>query len=132
MRVTLDTNIYVSAFALHGSHADEAVRAAVEGRYELIVSAALLAELANVLQRKFQWEHERILNVCRILSETSLVVRPSMTLRVFKDDPDNRILECALAGKADFIVTGDKHMLALNDCQGVRIITLAGFIGKIK
>jgi predicted nucleic acid-binding protein len=55
-------------------------------------------------------------------------VNPSRRLTVFRDEPDNRILECAVEGKADVIVTGDKAMLALGEYQGIRLISLAEYL----
>ncbi len=127
LRVVLDTNVYISALALPGSKADELLLGAVEGRYELIVSTALLAELANVLERKFAWDRERIVTACREIADISIGVKPSQQLAVFKDEPDNRILECAVAGRADRIVTGDKQMLKIKKHENVHIVTLADF-----
>ena len=53
---------------------------------------------------------------------------PTTRLKVFRDDPDNRILECAVAGKATAIVTGDKAMLALGEYTGVRLISLSAYL----
>lgn len=124
----MDTNIYVSALALPGGKADEALLGAVEGRYDLISSPALLAELANVLQSKFLWERERVIAACRDMGEIAIGVRPTERLSIFADEPDNRILECAVAGQADRMVTGDKHMLKVRRYLNVRIVTLADFI----
>jgi predicted nucleic acid-binding protein len=49
-------------------------------------------------------------------------------VRILKDEPDNRILECALSGEADIIVTGDKEMLKLKECEGTRIISLKEYL----
>ena len=57
--------------------------------------------------------------------ELAELVYPETRVRVFNDDPDNRVLECAIAGKAKAIVTGDKAMLAMEISHGVRIMSLA-------
>jgi len=57
-----------------------------------------------------------------------VVVAPATRLKVFRDDPDNRILECAVAGKATAIVTGDKAMPALGEHAGVRLISLSAYL----
>jgi putative PIN family toxin of toxin-antitoxin system len=62
------------------------------------------------------------------VSDLSVTVRPRRRLRVVKDDPDNRVLECALTGRADLIVTGDKELLALGEYRGIRIIALPGYL----
>jgi len=62
------------------------------------------------------------------LSELSLSVRPRQRLHVVKDEPDNRILECAITGHADVIVTGDRALLALREYRDVRIISLSEYL----
>jgi putative PIN family toxin of toxin-antitoxin system len=62
------------------------------------------------------------------LSDLAETVRPRARLRVVADDPDNRILECAVAGHADAIVTGDRALLALGTFRNIRLLTLAGYL----
>ena len=57
------------------------------------------------------------------------VVRPKRSIHVLADEPDNRILECSVAGGADLIVTGDKGMLALGSFQGISIVPLRSYLG---
>jgi uncharacterized protein len=64
------------------------------------------------------------------LSDLALFVRPRRRLHVVKDEPDNRILECALAGRAEAIVTGDHALLSLGEYNGVRIISLRDYLGR--
>jgi putative PIN family toxin of toxin-antitoxin system len=65
-----------------------------------------------------------------MLSELAEFVRPIKKISIFKDDPDNRILECAIHGKADVLVTGDKEMLQVRDYKGIKIISLKEYIGS--
>jgi len=131
MRVVLDTNIYVSALALPGSLAEEAIQQAALKRYELLISAAILAELANVLTRKFGWDASHAVDACREMADLSEVIKSSKRLHVLSDDPDNRILECAATGRADLIVTGDKHLLDLKRYAGISIVRLADFLRRL-
>ena len=55
-------------------------------------------------------------------------MKPRQKLRVVKDDPDNRVLECAVAGRADAIVTGDNALLGLREYRGVRIVGLREYL----
>src|SRR5437660_1175538 len=122
MRVVLDTNIYVSALALPGSVAEEVLQQSAFKRYELLISTAILAELANVLTRKFGWDASRALEACREMADLAEVVKPTKRLKVLSDDPDNRILECAVTGRADLIVTGDKHLLDFKRYADISIV----------
>jgi len=131
VRAVLDTNIYVSAFALPGSIAEEALQGAAFKRYDLLTSPAILAELANVLTRKFDWDTVRALEACREIADLAVVVRPKKRIHILQDKPDNRLLECAIAGHAERLVTGDKHLLSLGKYGDVSIVRLADFLREI-
>jgi putative PIN family toxin of toxin-antitoxin system len=63
-----------------------------------------------------------------ILSEMVEWVRPTLRISVLNDEPDNRILECAFSGKADFIVTGDKEILGRKEYESTKIISLKTYL----
>jgi putative PIN family toxin of toxin-antitoxin system len=131
VRVVFDTNIYVSAFAIPGGRAEEAYLQAVQGAFDLFTSFAILTETANVLRTKFDWSEERTRQLLRTISRTASILKPAHTLHLLADEADNRILECAIAAEADFIVTGDRHLLTLERHQDVSIITLADFLDRL-
>ncbi len=126
MRVVFDTNIFISALVIPGSLAEKAIFKIIEGEDSLIISKEVINEILSVLSTKFGRDREAISRVAVNLSELAELVNPFKRIRVFKDEFDNRILECALCGKADVIVTGDKEMVRLKEYQGVKIITLKG------
>lgn len=128
MRAVFDTNIFISAFAIPGGSAEEAYLQAVHGRFELVTSLAILTETIQVLQRKFDWSHEKAGQLVQIISRFATVLTTEPTLRILSDDADNRILECAELASADFIVTGDRHLLALKSHRQTRVVTLAAFL----
>lgn len=128
MRVVFDTNIFVSAFAIPGSLAEKAILRIIERIDTLILSKELLDELLFILSVKFSRDREEISRIAVFLSEMSEWVAPVLHLHVLEDKADNRILECAIQGKADVIVTGDKAMLTLRDYKGVKIISLRAYL----
>jgi len=130
MRVVFDTNILVAALVFPGGQGDAALRRVIGGKDHLVLSRAILDELLEVLGRKFARDAEELAHVAVFVSDLATVVAPKRRLRVVKDDPDNRILECALAGKAQAIVTGDKGLLALKSFEGIPLMTLASYLGK--
>jgi len=131
MRVVFDTNIFVSAFAIPGGMAEKAVIRVIEGRDELVISPDIVKEVLSVLSLKFGRDREALSHVAVILSELGQWVEPNQTVRVLKDDPDNRILECASFGKADIIVTGDKEMLRLGEFDRVKIVSLREYLESL-
>ena len=128
MRVVFDTNVLVSALTLPGGRGDEALRKIVDGRDSLALSRSILDELLSVLARKFAHDREALARVAVFLSEVGEFVEPTKSLAVLADEPDNRILECALAAGAKVVVTGDPAMLAHGEYRGIRIVSLSTYL----
>jgi putative PIN family toxin of toxin-antitoxin system len=129
VKVVFDTNILVSALVFPGGRAEAALLRIIEEHDQLLLSKPILDELLGVLARKFSRDAEELARTAVLLSELALTVRPRQKLRIVKDDPDNRVLECALAGRADAIVTGDNALLELGEFRGVRVISLREYLG---
>lgn len=130
MKVVFDTNILVSALVFPGGRGEAALRRIVEEQDQLVISKPIIDELLGILGRKFARDAEELAHAAVFLSELGILVKPRQRLRVVKDDPDNRILECAIAGRADAIVTGDKALLGLREYQGVRILSLREYLDE--
>ncbi len=132
MRAVFDANIYVSAFTVLGGRAEAALLKAVEGEAQLVISKPIIHELLDVLARKFGRDAEELARIAVFLAELAELAQPRREIEVVKDDEDNRILECAIAGRADVIVTGDQAMLGLGEYQEVRIMTLREFLAALR
>jgi uncharacterized protein len=128
VKVVFDTNILVSAVVFPGGRAESALVRVIEERDQLFISRAILDELLGVLARKFSRDAEELARVALLLSDIARTVRPRARLRVVSDDPDNRVLECAIAARAELLVTGDKELLALGEYRGVRIVNLREYL----
>ena len=128
MKVVFDTNIFISALVFPGSVAEKAIFKIIEGEDILLISKQILKEILSVLSKKFSGDKEAISRVAVNLSEIAEMVNPTVRIRVLKDEPDNRILECAVSGKADVVVSGDKKMLKLKEYEGVKIISLKEYL----
>jgi putative PIN family toxin of toxin-antitoxin system len=128
LKVVFDTNILISALVFPGGRGETALRRIVEEQDQLVISKPILDELLGILARKFARDAEELAHVAVFLSGLAILVRPRRRVRVVKDDPDNRILECAAAGRARVIVTGDKELLALGKYRDVRIISLREYL----
>lgn len=126
MRLVFDTNLYVSAFFVLGSRSDAALRLASRGAFELVVSPAILSELRDKLgEPRFGFAEARLDEVERIVMNAATLIEPEERLEVVEDEPDNRILECAVASGAAAIVTGDRHLLTLKSYEGIGVMTVA-------
>jgi putative PIN family toxin of toxin-antitoxin system len=128
VRVVFDTNILISALVFPGGQGDAALRRIIAETDELVLSRPIVDELLDVLGRKFARDAEELAHIAVFLSDLALLVAPKRRLRVVKDEPDNRVLECAVAGRADAIVTGDKALLALKSYANTRILPLRGYL----
>lgn len=128
MRVVFDSNIFISALVIPGGAAEKALEAAIAGSFELVLSRPIIHEVLEVLARKFDRDLEELSRTAVFLSGLGDVVAPRRKVHVLRDDPDNRILECASAGGSDLIVTGDREMLALAEWEGIRIASLREFL----
>ena len=128
MRVVFDTNIFISSFVIPGSLAEQAVSRIIVGRDDLVLSGDIIREILSVLSSKFDREREALGHVAVMLSDLGEMVKPGKRVRVFRDEADNRILECAFSGRADLIVTEDKEMLRLKEYMGIKIVTLRDYL----
>ena len=130
-RVVFDTNVLVAAYNWPGGMADRAYWLVRRGVAGLHTSPFILDEVERILREKFGWEDERVARaVAQVRRFSAGVHEATEDLDVIEEDPtDNRILECALAANAEFLVTGDKkHLLPLGSFHGVSIIGLREFV----
>jgi putative PIN family toxin of toxin-antitoxin system len=128
LRVVFDTNIFISAFVIPGSRAEEAYLRGLRRNFILYSSVAILTETAQKLREKFGLEENKITHLLRAIANVAVIIKTHPHLHLLADEPDNRILECAMAGTVDVIVTGDKHLLSLKHFQSISIITLSNFL----
>ena len=132
MKVVLDTNVLVSALAIPGGKGDEALGRILTGGHELLLSKPILDELLGVMARKFSRDVEELARLAVFLADMATFVKPRIRLRLAADEPDNRILECAVAGGADVVVSGDKALLSLGRVENVRILSVKEFLEEAR
>ncbi len=128
MRVVADTNVFISALmfgGLPGRFLDLALRR----RFTLVTSKAILDELDEKLRGKFAVSESDALGIRAKLESSAVLADPDFQLNAVPDDPDdNCVLECAVAGKADWIVSGDRHLLRIDSYDGIAIVTVRQFL----
>mgnify|MGYP001117790978 CR=1 FL=1 len=131
--VVADTNVIVSAL-FWGGNESKIVHLVEEGKIKLLTSVALLDELKKVLMyERFGLNEKEIDDNVKYILTISKIISPKRRLRIIHEDPaDNRVLECALAGKAAYIVSGDKHLLQLKKFEKAKILRPKEFLSIIK
>jgi uncharacterized protein len=129
LSATLDANILVSGLAYPRGKPFQLLRRAIEGDFNLTVSQPIVEETLDVLSRKFGFPAEDIAEARALIEESARIVAPAVELDVIQEDPDdNRVLECAVSAGADYIVTGDDHLLRLGRYDSIRIVSVAEFL----
>ncbi|MBN8731076.1 MAG: putative toxin-antitoxin system toxin component, PIN family [Acidobacteria bacterium] len=126
--VTFDSNIYISALVF-GGECGRLVRMARAREFQLVVSEVILREVITVLREDFHWEPYRLQDARQRMLSIARVVMPALTIQVIGEDPDDdRILECAVAGESEFLITRDKDLLRLVTYEGIMIVTPTQFL----
>lgn len=134
MDAVLDTNVVVSAVISPKGPPAQVLEEWRAGRFNWVTSEALIAEVAGVLRsrrlRRFlPWTREELDELLLLLSRLTNRVAPTETLDVVHADPtDNRVLEAALEGHADYMVSGDSDLLELGEFRGIPIVSPARFV----
>jgi len=133
MIIVCDTNILISATHFPGRSPDEVINLVREGSIELAISPEILSEFERVLKKKFGASKEEIKETTGSIKEMAVIVKPTEKINLIKQDPtDNKILECALKAKADYIISGDtKHLQPLKEFQGIPVLSPAQFLTVI-
>ena len=130
---TADTNIYVSGLQF-GGIPRRFLDSAGDGDFRLDVSDAIVNETLRILRDKFRWTLEALREAEQDIRSYTQLSTPTHTLHVIQaDDADNRILECAVSAKSDYIVTGDtRHILPLGHYVGIPIVRVAEFMRRLQ
>jgi len=128
VRAVFDTNIWVSALRMQGNPYRCSLLA-VLGFVVSVTCDELLGELRRVLTLKFKFPSETVeRHIAAIRSFSELVVITGQLRVVVEDPEDDKVVECAVVGNADYIVTGDKHLLALKQYGNIAIVKAAEFL----
>jgi putative PIN family toxin of toxin-antitoxin system len=129
MKVVIDTNVFVSSFL--GGNPQKIIDLWKNEKITLCLSSAILDEYINVLSRiglKNENELEELLSLFST-GFNILFITKTPKVKIIKNDPDDdKFIECALALKADAVITGDREVLALKEYMGIRMLTPKQFL----
>ncbi|MEI7900043.1 MAG: putative toxin-antitoxin system toxin component, PIN family [bacterium] len=126
MTIVLDTNVLIAAFIARGTCSELLEYCVVH--HEVVLSAAILDELCEVLTRKFRFLPEEARQVARLLKSRVRIVDPKpLTTPLCRDPDDDRILAAALSAQCRAIITGDKDLTDLRQVDGIVIMTPSEF-----
>ena len=131
LKVVLDTNVIVSGLNFPTSNPAKILLLVASGEVANFTSRHIVNETRRILVDKFFWTREKVEAAEGWLKTFSKLVNPKNRISVIDDDPDNRILECAVEGRADFIISGDHHLTDLKNYQGIKIVAPSTFLALI-
>ena len=134
MRIVVDTNVLISGTFWTGKP-KQLLNLIRRGEVTFLTSNALMDELREVLMRENKpfrlsaEEADRVVGQIQIFAET---IQVHSCVAACTDERDNRVLECAVDGGADCVVSGDGHLLGLESFKEVKILAVNDFLGYLE
>jgi len=123
MKFTVDTNFLVSATQWDYSVSHKLLQKLIINNAEIFTTQEILDEFSEVLKRDFLYDESEIKNILEKVIQFLTLVIPSKKVDIVKEDvDDNKVIECAIESKSEFILSYDKHLLKIREYQGIKII----------
>jgi putative PIN family toxin of toxin-antitoxin system len=127
-RVVIDTNIYISAIFWNGKPR-EVIDLGRDGKITIFTSLDIENEIVGKLKTTFKLAEEDVNRILLDFSTFTLPIRINKQLIVVQDDPDdNKFIECAVECRANYIISGDRHLLNLKEYEGIKLIKSSEFL----
>ena len=132
MKIVLDANIFVSAF-FWGGNPNAILKRISKRKDTLFITDEIIAEANRVFRkRKFKQTEEQIKSKIQRIKKMGTKIKVANSERVTdggcRDKTDNRYLECAVAAKADYVISGDIHLRELKEYRGIKIVNPAEYL----
>ena len=131
MKIVIDTNIYISAI-FWGGKPREVVDQGRSGEILIFTSPGIESEIVEKLSNKFKLTEDEVKNILMDFSTFTIPTVVSLHIEAVPEDPeDNKFIECAHTCKADYIVSGDRHLLSLKEYAGIKILKASDFLSIV-
>ncbi|MBI2047716.1 MAG: putative toxin-antitoxin system toxin component, PIN family [Parcubacteria group bacterium] len=132
IKAVLDTNVWISALFWRGAP-HRVVQTGLRGSFIILISIEIIEELKERLLNKFHFPLRDTIDFLEIIALNSHIVESPLKVHVVKDDPtDNKIIGCALTGGAQYIVSGDHHLLRIREYRKIKIVSPAPFLNFLQ
>ena len=132
LKIVIDTNVLISAFNYNGLER-ELLKLASNNQLDIFTSDELFNEFSEVLSRpKFKLTLPEQIYALKSFQTISTLLKVTEKVTVCRDSDDNKVLECALACGANFLVTGDKDLLVLKEFRSTKIVTTRELLEVLK
>ncbi len=131
MKIVLDSNVIIAAFAARGLC--NALFESCLGNHDIILCEEILSEISNNLKRKIRLPDDVIHQILLLLrSHATLVTPQKVNIKACRDEKDLMILGSAIAGKVQYVITGDKDLLSVGKFKDIKIVDPRTFWGVMK
>ena len=132
-KVVIDTNVFISGLIFTGKPS-EVLELFIKGEIEVYISPFILKELKGILRKKFEWNEKQLQKILDKIKKKAVIVQPETKISIIKaKKDDNRILECGVDGRVQYIISGDRrHILPLKNFRGIKILSPSEFLGRFK
>ena len=129
IKVVLDTNIFISSIFWEKGNPRKIIDFALDKKFRVFVTLEILEELQKAMQRDFEESEEKIQAQVKLIMTFAELIQAKPEIDIIKSDQDdNKILDCAFSIRADFIVSGDHHLLELKEFKEIKILTPKQFL----
>lgn len=131
-KVVIDTNVFISGLNFRGNPR-EILDLMRREMIEVFISPFIFDEIERVLEEDFGWEKKQIEKTIKMIKSRAVEVQPKTEVTIIKEkEDDNRIIECAVEGKVQYIITGDKrHLLPIKEYRRIKILSPAEFLRSL-
>jgi putative PIN family toxin of toxin-antitoxin system len=131
-KITVDTNILISFFVFPSGVVREIISLVLKKRISIFISHDIIEEYSRVLRLKFGWPDSDIDENISLLKRMAEVTVPGAAINAVHADPtDNKVIECAVAAKADVIISGDSHLLNMKKYRSIPIMKPADLLREL-
>lgn len=131
VKVVLDTNILISALGF-GGKPRKILNLMIDKKLKVVSSRILFAEFEDVVAKKFPQLANELDRIDKLLKKHVKFVKPRVSVHILQDEPDNRVLEAAIEGNCEYIITGDNDLLDLKQFKNIQIVKPEDFLLRIQ
>lgn len=134
LKAVIDTNQFVSSLISKQGPSAQLIDRWREQRFILVTSPEIIAEIQRVLEyphisKKYKLSKSDVQSLLTLIEHEAVVIPKLPAVHVIKDDPDDdKFLACAFAARAEYIVSGDQHLLSLGSYKSISIVTVKEFL----
>ena len=134
MKIVLDTNVFISGIFWEGNFCSQIINKWKNRKFVLISSVSIIDEFVKTLRNfKIQMPEDMIEEWRKLIIDNSIIVESFEKIDFIKEDPDdNKFLEAAVSGNAEYIISQDKHLLKIKNYQGIKIISPEEFLKSME